>query len=63
MTTVLLNITDFNNDWNKSVLEMSRRERSLSRGFVKDEHKKPVIAVQTHDDSKSKPQGVQAQKQ
>ena len=34
MKTLLLNISDFNNEWNKSVLDMSRRERSSLHGFA-----------------------------
>jgi hypothetical protein len=34
MEYVLLNLSDFNNDWNKSVLNMSRNERLAARGAV-----------------------------
>jgi hypothetical protein len=33
MKTVLLNISESNNNWNKSVLDMSWREREAARGF------------------------------
>ncbi len=34
MKTVLLNISDFNNEWNRSVLDMSRRDREAARGII-----------------------------
>jgi hypothetical protein len=33
MTTVLLNITESNNNWNRSVLDMSWREREVTHGL------------------------------
>jgi hypothetical protein len=33
MKTVLLNISESNNDWNMAVLDMSWRERDATHGF------------------------------
>ncbi len=48
MNTFLLNISPFNNDWNKSVLDMSWRERDVARGIAMPAKRDAKAVVKPH---------------